>query len=436
MYSVKKRNIHFLLVLLLIFPLLLVGQRKELRAAEQAIDNEEFYIAKKLLEKAESAIKDMNSNLQARFYHAKGIAYLGLNADNYGNLEGLQKSREYFNKVIELGKKADGEYGLEAIKETLLSNALLDREEEDYENAYSKFYNLSQLYPKDTLYLFAAAANAFQAEDLDGEAIRLFEELKALGYEGNKMQYSAKNIFTHQRQFFVNKKERDQGVEAGRFEAPKDEEATSQEGTVLRFLAELYVRNDQREKAVDLLKGVDDDPEDVDLYRDYAFIHNTLGDKEQYREHLTTLLEKDKKNKMVYLLLLGEEMEKEGDSEKAQQLYENAVGEAPESSEAQLSMARFLLMKEEKIKEEIKKRAKEKGEDDSEVAILKEKQKSVLREALPYLEKTLELEPENMGVLRATYQASWMLQDQKKIRKYGRILKKEGEKLNAEANTN
>ncbi len=437
MRVIKNLNPYFVLVCLLIFPLIVTGQRKELRAAEQAIDNEEFYIAKKQLEKAEPLLNAMNKNFQARFYYAKGMVYLALNADNYGNLKGLQQSQKYFKKVIELGKKADGEYGLKALKETVLNNALRDQDNEDYENAYQKFYNLGRLYPKDTLYLLAAATNAFQTENKDEEAIRLFEQLQSMGFEGNAMQYSAKNTITGQRQFFANKKERDTFVKSGGFKDPEEEEAASQKGKILRFLAELYIRNNKPEKAAALLHDVDDTPKNIDLYRDLTFVHNTLGNKDQYRKHLTTLLENDQDNKAVYALLLAEEMEKDKNDEEAKRYYQIAVDEAPESSEVHLHMAQFLLAKEEKIKKKLKAvKEGEQNETTASIEELKKEQHHLLQEALPYLEKSYELQPQNVNILRALYQSSWMLQDQNRVKKYGRLLKKEGERLNSDKGSN
>ncbi len=431
MRQLKERYRYLIALFLFLTPLLALGQRKELREAEAAIDNEEYYIAKKLLEKAEPAISDQGKNVQARYYMAKGIAYLALNSDVYGTVDQLKKAEAYFKKVSELGKKADGESGLKAIKQTLLANALSDQQDEQYEDAYKKFTKLNALYPQDTLYLYAAATNAFQAETMDREAIRLFEELRKMGYVGNKIQYVAKNKMTGENQVFEDAKQRDQYLNSGYFKAPKEKRLPTQEGKIMRYLAVLYLRTDQKEKAIGLLHETQDTPDNLERYKDLTLIHKLLDDSSAYKSHLRTLIEKDTTNRATYFLLLGKELEQEKDLKGAETSFQKAIAAAPKNSETYLGMAQLYLKQQENVAQQLEKLAEQQQEGSASFQELTNKQKELLHKALPHLERGFELEPHNLRLLRVLYQSSWVLKDQERIEKYGKLLKKKNQKEEA-----
>ena len=164
------------------------AQKKELKSAEKAIKSNNFAEAKAALNLAEGLMSSMDEKTKAKYYYLKGQA---LYANGAASMEDIDASLMNLNK-------AKGTYKSEiAALEQNIVNGLLQKGNDaygkkDYSIA-SKFFEKSyRVKEKDTIYLYYAAATAVNVQEYD-RALKIYEELKTLGYTGIEKQYFATN---------------------------------------------------------------------------------------------------------------------------------------------------------------------------------------------------------------------------------------------------
>lgn len=409
---------------------LVSAQRKEIVAAEIAIENGEFYLAKKNLEKVEQEISNSRRVLKSRFYMARGLTYLGLNSQNYNRLEDILKAQKDFEKVTELGGSTDGENGLKAIVSTLLLSVRQNQAEKDYRNAYKKLMILHQLKPRDTIYLFAAATNAFHAEDMDEEALRLFEQLKEIQYKGNEIQYLATNKLTGEEELFSDPELREEFIKAGYFDKPENRRAIPKKGEVIKGLALLYDRNDDREKAFNLLENAEKEhPENPEILKNIALAYYELGKKDEYQQRLRILLQKDPENKAVYYLLLGNLAQEEQEPRAARAYYKKMTELKPDYAEGYIALSN-LILNEVAVNRDQMNKLTEEGQKDSEAYREAEhRQEQLYEEVIPFLEEAFKHDAANIDIIRALYQSHYLLGHTKAYKKYARLLENRAKEL-------
>src|SRR5699024_3602720 len=152
-----------------------LGQKKEIKNAEKAVKQGNYEEARSFLQDAEDAdFASLNKRWQGRYYMAEGNSYYEENKES-ADAYGLAKAVKSYNKADELGDR-DAQEKKQELLQLLLDSGIESQNSQEYVDAYKKMEAAYELSPTDTIYLFAAAGNAFNAED-DEEAIKLHELL-------------------------------------------------------------------------------------------------------------------------------------------------------------------------------------------------------------------------------------------------------------------
>lgn len=372
-----------------------VAQKSEIRDAGNAVEDGNYAEAKTELKTAESMLSEANDKWTERFYLYKGQAYLG-NGEN-ASLEDLETAAEAFKKAQEMGNDDEAVQGFEQVRNALVQSAINDQNTEDFKSASDKLYYSYQLNKQDTLYLYYAAANSLNAQDYT-TALEYYKDLKELGYDGSGVEYVATNVETGEEEV-MNKEQRDIMLKTGEYENPQDRKIPSKKGEIAKNIALIYIQEGKDEKAIEAIKDAKaENPDNIALLQAEADVYYRMGNKEKYNELMQEMVKKNPNDPNVYYNL-GVTAAELGDNEKAIEYYKQALEIDPEMTNARMNIVVAILAKERAIIDEMNELGMSK-EDNKRYEELEEERKEIYKQAVPYLEKVIESDPENVNVIR------------------------------------
>ncbi|HET8887090.1 MAG TPA: tetratricopeptide repeat protein [Salinimicrobium sp.] len=371
-----------------------IAQKKEIREAEKAIEDNKFTEAKSNITQAEALIKDAKESVLEDFYYTKAMAYLGAETNN--NLQDLITASEAMKKAVALGHK-DAERGLEIIKNRLVGSAIDDQNADNFKMAAEKLITSYNLDNRDTLYLFYAAANFMNAKEFP-KALEHFITLKELGYTGIETQYVATNKSTGEVESY-SKEDRDALVKVGSHINPEDQQSTSKTGEIAKYIALIYIQNGETEKAIEAMEvAKKENPDDMNLLHVEAEIYNNLGDMQKYKAIMEQIVQRDPNNPILFYNL-GISSANLEDYEAAVDYYERALELDPSMVNAQINIAAIILQDEQKINDQMNNLGMS-AADNKKYEELEKSKKAIYNKALPYLKAAYETNPENLEVIR------------------------------------
>ncbi|UBZ06729.1 tetratricopeptide repeat protein [Salegentibacter mishustinae] len=387
-----------------------VAQKSEIRDAGDAVEDGNYAEAKTELQTAESMLSEANEKWTERFYLYKGQAYLG-NGEN-ASLEDLEIAAEAFQKAQEMGNEEEAVQGFEQVRNALVQSAINDQNTEDFESASDKLYYSYQLNKQDTLYLYYAAANSLNGQDYT-TALEYYKDLKELGYDGSGVEYLATNVETGEEEIMSTKEQRDIMLKTGEYENPQERKIPSKKGEIAKNIALIYIQEGEDEKAIDAIKDAKaENPDNIALLQAEADVYYRMGNKEKYNELMQEMVKKNPNDPNVYYNL-GVTAAELGDNEKAIEYYKQALEIDPEMTNARMNIVVAILAKERAIIDEMNGLGMSK-EDNKRYEELEEERKEIYEQAVPYLEKVIESDPENENVIRTAINIYNQLGEQEK----------------------
>ncbi|GGW87832.1 tetratricopeptide repeat protein [Salegentibacter mishustinae] len=387
-----------------------VAQKSEIRDAGDAVEDGNYAEAKTELQTAESMLSEANEKWTERFYLYKGQAYLG--SGEKASLEDLEIAAEAFQKAQELGNEEEAVQGFEQVRNALVQSAINDQNTEDFESASDKLYYSYQLNKQDTLYLYYAAANSLNGQDYT-TALEYYKDLKELGYDGSGVEYLATNVETGEEEIMSTKEQRDIMLKTGEYENPQERKIPSKKGEIAKNIALIYIQEGEDEKAIDAIKDAKaENPDNIALLQAEADVYYRMGNKEKYNELMQEMVKKNPNDPNVYYNL-GVTAAELGDNEKAIEYYKQALEIDPEMTNARMNIVVAILAKERAIIDEMNGLGMSK-EDNKRYEELEEERKEIYEQAVPYLEKVIESDPENENVIRTAINIYNQLGEQEK----------------------
>lgn len=386
----KKQTIVALALLMGSFSF---AQKNEIRDAEKAIKKSNFAEAKTAINSAESLIGSADDKMKAKFYLVKGQA---LYANGTGSSADMDAAIESLNKVEEVeGKDGKSAKDVQEIKQNMVS-ALLTKANASFEKnnfaesskGFAKVYRLS---PQDPIYLYYAAATAVNGEDYEN-ALKYYEELKAMNYKGDDTVFTAVNKETMEEETFDSKNMRDISVKAGTHTTPSEKKETSKAGEIAKNITLIYMNLGENEKAVGAMKDARAaNPDDATLIIAEANMELQMGNKEAFKKLIKEALQKDPNNAEL-LFNLGIVSAEAGENETAKEYYNKAIKIQPDYGDVYTNMAVLILDQEKEIIEEMNKLGSS-AADNKKYDALKAERSKLYEEAIPYLETALKLKP-------------------------------------------
>lgn len=377
------------------------AQKDQLKALEKAIKNFEPTAVKNALSAAEGVIANATDQEKAQFYFLKGNALLELSNRNLETGKNLKEAAKSYQELLATEKKIgkqkysdEAQQSLTDVKNKLVNSAVKDSDEKRFKESAEKLYDAYMLSPKDTSYLYYAAGSAVNAKDYD-VALNYYEKLKQLNYSGKGTSYYAKSAINGQEEAFYTKQERDNSVKLKLHTDPRDEKIPSKRGEIFRNYALILVEKGEKEKALQaILEAKKDNPEDTSLALTEANLYLDAKDYTSYKRVIEEVLQKSPNDADLYynLGVISGTANNPADAEK---YYLKAIEINPKYSNAYLNLAIVKLDSDTKLVEEMNGLGNS-AKDNKRYEELKRQREKVFSDALPYLEKVVELSPDNL----------------------------------------
>lgn len=384
----------------LFLSLVVFAQKDQLKALEKAIKNFEPANVKNAIKSVEDVISNATDQEKANFYFLKGNAFLEMANKNIETGSNLISAAKSYQELLELEKKIgklkysnQAEQSLTTVKNNLINEAIKDSDNSRFKESSLKLYEAYKLNPKDTIYLYYAASGAVNGKEYD-IALTYYEKLKELNYSGKGKSYYAKSVLNNEEVSFSTKEERDKSVKLKLHTEPRDENIPSKRGEIYRNYALILVEKGQNAKALSAIQEArKDNPDDTSLALTEANLYLDAKDFESYKRVIEEVLIKSPNDADLYynLGVISGTAKNNGDAEK---YYKKTIEINPKYTNAYLNLAILKLDGDTKIVEEMNKLGNS-AKDNKRYEELKKQREDVFKEALPYLEKVVELVPDN-----------------------------------------
>jgi tetratricopeptide (TPR) repeat protein len=268
-------------------------------------------------------------------------------------------------------------------------------------------------------YLYFAASGAVNAENFD-LALEYYLQLKEINYTGIKDEYFITNVESGVEEK-VTETEYKIYQSSKEYINPRIGQTESRYPEIVKNIALIYVKKGEDELAIEAINEARSiQPDDLYLILNeadlYIRLSNNASDdslRSQYRlkfkEIMTLAVEKDPENGILYYNL-GIISSEQGESDDAKSYFEKAIEFKPDYIDSYVAIVNILLQEQTVIIGEMDKIAmSNKRSDIAKYDQLKEDLNDVWRKCIPYCEKALEYDPNDIEVLKLLSQFYYKL---------------------------
>lgn len=310
---------------------------------------------------------------------------VGLNATlNYEKKSG---KKVYTDDIIET---------ITSFKPQLLSYAIGLGDAKMYKESSQVLYSVYKLDKKDQENLYYAASYAVNGKDYEN-ALKYYNELKALNYTGENTLYYAKNLASGKEEYYLNKADRDKLVLLKTHSTPRDEKQPSKKGEIYKNISLILVESGKVEEAKAALKEARlSNPDDVSLITTEADIYYKANDLVTYKKLISEAIEKNP-NDAILVFNLGVISGKANQEAESEKYYKRALEIDPNYTDAYINLAELKLRKDDNFVKEMNKLGTSE-KDTKKYDALKIERNNMFKEVMPVLEKANELDPKNIDV--------------------------------------
>lgn len=263
-------------------------------------------------------------------------------------------------------------------------------------------------------YLYFAAVSAVTAKE-HKLALQYYLKLKNLDYKGITTEYYAINKATKKNELFSSRKVRDSLVKSSFYRKPRKRKTKSKKPEIVKNIALIYIELGENEKALQAVKyAIEENPKDKELRLTEANIYYKIGDIETFKKQLGKISKKERKNVNV-LYNLGVVSAQSNQEKEAIKFYKRIIKINPNYINAYVNLSAIILNKEFEIIKEMNNLGNSKKDNNryDELAI---KRKDVYWEAIPYLEKVLEIDSNNPEFVKTLYSIYKALEQTEKVK--------------------
>lgn len=360
----------YTLSLMLCFAVVMTAfaQNKNVRKAQSAIEKGEFAEAQTLIEEAATHEKTKD---KGKTWFTYGEVYRAIATDSTNTAPDVEnpykKALDAYDKAMELEKEGSQYYTLaeqmrEQIWATNINEGATLYQNQDFENAIEAFDVAKMAKPQDTTGYIYAGISAQQSGDMATAAENYAYLIDSLDYQNKDFYNSLIYIYT------ANEATRDDEKAMAILE--KAEEQFPEEGDFLKTQINLLINAEKYDEAEQkLTKAIEQEPDNPILYYNRGYLYEQMDKGEQAIEN-----------------------------------YKKAIELDPQYFDATFNLAAYYYNRAAEILAEANdmdlKDYQKKGKE------IEEQAKAFFEKALPYLEKSEELKPEDpkvLGTLQTVY---------------------------------
>jgi tetratricopeptide (TPR) repeat protein len=368
---------------MLCFSMVGFSQGREMRNAEDALEDGDASEAMSLLKSIEGEIaQDNDAKDQAEYNLLLGKTYAKMGKG--GDESAFDKAVASLRKVKEIEEQSgndkyseDAQQNLQAMTADLVNSAVEDNGNEKFKEAADKLYTSYKISPQDTSYLYYAASSAVNGGEYE-QALKYYEELQEVGYDGSGMVHKATN------------------VETG--EVEEMEKTPSKKAEIVKNTALIYTQLGQDDKALEAYQTArESNPDDVNLVLNEANLYYKMDDKEKFKELMAeaTAMAPDNPDLQYNIGVINME---QGNLEAAREAYKKTLEIDPSYTNAQLNLSTTYVNEGNALIDEMNAL----GNSEADIAKydeLKQKKDDLFTEGATVLEDALKSNPGNQGIL-------------------------------------
>ena len=395
------------------------SQKKELRQIKRLIDEKFFQEAESTLKSNKDFLLSGDSKTDAQYYYYATKIYTEIKSFKLAknSLEELMSiNPSYYNAEMKLDYK-----NLEEILVVALVNAAVaDNSSKKWMEGVDKLLLAYEMDKDNNIdYLYFAASGAVNAENFD-LALEYYLQLKEKNYTGIKDEYFITNVESGVEEK-VTETEYKIYQSSKEYMNPRIGQTESRYPEIVKNIALIYVKKGEDELAIEAINEARSiQPDDLYLILNeadlYIRLSNNASDdnlRSQYRlkfkEIMTLAVEKDPENGILYYNL-GIISSEQGESDDAKSYFEKAIEFKPDYTDSYVAIVNILLQEQTVIIGEMDKIAmSNKRSDIAKCDQLKEDLNEVWRKCIPYCEKALEYDPNDLEVLKLLSQFYYKL---------------------------
>ncbi len=373
-----------ILVLIFILTLSLThGQKKELKKAIKLFEAGDVKGAKDLLDISSSLFEGVDVKITNQKLYLEGrISQANKNFQlAYDKFKAFSASG---------GKDLNYDNQIETLTSDIVNSAIEDNAEKRFETATAKLYLAYEINPeKNKDYLYYAASSSVNSRDFD-TALKFYNLLKEIKYDGIVTKYLAKSVETGEDEEFPSKSEYDLYKKTKQYTDFREELTESRYPEIIKNIALIYAQLGDNENAMKAVKEArETDPKDLNLILTEANLYIQLKENDRFEALMNEAIEQDPNNATLYFNL-GVISAQRGDKEKASGYYRKAIEIDPSFESGYLNLVTLILEGENTIVEEMNNLGTSRA-DNARYDELKLKREGFYKECVPILEKLIEV---------------------------------------------
>lgn len=395
------------------------SQKKELRQIKRLIDEKFFQEAESTIELNKDLLLSGDSKTDAQYYYYATKIYTEIKSFKLAKTS-LEKLMSINSSNYNSEMKLDYKNLEEILVVALVNAAVADNSSKKWMEGVDKLilaYEMDK--EKNIDYLYFAASGAINAENFD-LALEYYLHLKEKNYTGIKDEFFITNVESGveekvtETEYKIYQSSKD-------YMNPRVGQTESRYPEIVKNIALIYVKKGEDELAIEAINEARSiQPDDLYLILNeadlYIRLSNNASDdnlRSQYRlkfkQIMTLAVEKDPENGILYYNL-GIISSEQGESDDAKSYFEKAIEFKPDYIDSYVAIVNIILQEQTVIIGEMDKIAmSNKRSDIVKYDQLKEDLNDVWRKCIPYCEKALEYDPNDVEVLKLLSQFYYKL---------------------------
>jgi len=372
------------------------AQKKELKAVNKLVESQDYGTALEQLQALTPTIDTAEAKYQAQYYFLLGKTYGGqsefeLSFEAFALANEIESSNGSSKYTSDIAKLIDS-LGIEAV-----TQAIAENKAGNFKKAASLLiliYNVDK--EKNVDYLYYAASSAVNDNNFD-LALSYYQELKEIGYTGQVTKYYATDVETGE-ELDLSEENYILFQKLKQYSNFRTEVLESKLPEIIKNIALIYVQQERNDLAIGAIKEARlANPLDVGLILTEANLYIQLGDKMKFAELMKEAISKDPNNHILYFNL-GVITAEQGNRTDARSYYERAIELDPSYDASYLNLAALILNGEIELVDQMNSLGTSRA-DNVKYEKLQKQRESLFLEAVPVLQKLIDIDPTNTEAL-------------------------------------